>query len=412
MLADLFAELGHHVVVAGEVSDPELGHPRLLAGFAGRPDVELLDIAGRPALDGSLSGLGELTEQVGADVTLLADADGQLPALAERLRLGGPALRGRIVGLFIRSTNYVYERRPSLASRLRRRLGAAANLPVDRATFHERLLPAHRVLDATLVLDERFVTGHATTHRWMPDIFRELDRPPAETKAETRAWATRLQAFVAANANRPVIVYVGPSQARRGYTDLLRLALAEGGCVVHCGQLGGPRGTGEVEEQPLRAALAQGGALLETQEPYLWPGTADAFFRAAPCVVLPYRQHYGSSGIMLQAVAAGRPVLVPDRGLMAWRVRTFGLGETYRDGDFADMARQFRALCARSPAVYEGRLRRYAECFSRDQVAAAIAAAVTGSGPGARLPQDATPVVAPSDDAAHAARRNANEAPE
>ena len=31
---------------------------------------------------------------------------------------------------------------------------------------------------------------------------------------------------------------------------------------------------------------------------------------------------------MLQALAAGRPVLVPDRGLMACRVRTFGFGTT------------------------------------------------------------------------------------
>ena len=67
----------------------------------------------------------------------------------------------------------------------------------------------------------------------------------------------------------------------------------------------------------MRAALRSAGRLFETGGPYDDASTADVFLRAARCVVLPYRDHDGSSGVMLQALAAGRPVLVPDEGSWA-----------------------------------------------------------------------------------------------
>lgn len=101
---------------------------------------------------------------------------------------------------------------------------------------------------------------------------------------------------------------------------------------------------------------------------------------------------------MLQALAAARPVLVPDRGLMAYRVRTFGLGRTYRDGDAGDLQRQFRTLLAHGPEPYRRRLDAFLAFFTRTQVAAAVGAAVSGSGAGAQLPQLALPVGASPDD--------------
>jgi hypothetical protein len=92
---------------------------------------------------------------------------------------------------------------------------------------------------------------------------------------------------------------------------------------------------------------------------------------------------------MLQAVAAERPVLVPDRGLSAWRVRSFGLGAVYRDGDEEDLKRHFRDLRDAGPDSYRTALRDYVALFSREQVAAAVSRAVLGSGTGARLPQQA-----------------------
>ncbi|HEY5169427.1 MAG TPA: glycosyltransferase, partial [Thermoleophilia bacterium] len=144
----------------------------------------------------------------------------------------------------------------------------------------------------------------------------------------------------------------------------------------------------------MRATLSAAGRLLETGGPYLDAATADVFLRAARCVVLPYRGHDGSSGVMLQALAAGRPVLVPDRGLMAYRVRGFGLGATYSDGDEADLRRRFRELEERGPESFAGDLDRYMDYFARPQLVAALASAVTGEGDGARLPRPTAETVA------------------
>jgi glycosyltransferase involved in cell wall biosynthesis len=49
---------------------------------------------------------------------------------------------------------------------------------------------------------------------------------------------------------------------------------------------------------------------------------------AADVVLAPYFRHVGSSGILMRAAAAGRPVLSQDWGLMGWQVRTHLLGTT------------------------------------------------------------------------------------
>jgi len=389
VLSGLLRDLGRRVVVAGDMCDRDVSGAGLLTDLGRWPGVELLDISGRHE-DGRFGaeGLAALLREVGSDTTLLTEADGQIPALAAQRATSGGRLPGRLIGLFIRSTNYIYQSKASLSVRVRRRLRGSARGVVGHRAFHEDLVARDHVLDAALVLDENYAQGHLAGHAWMPDIFRETDEPHPGSEGEADQWAGRVGAFLAEPRRGPVIVYVGAVQQRRGYDMLLRLALEQGGSFVHCGQLD-DRDTSEREVVGLREALAARGALLETAAPYLAPETADVFFRAARCVVLPYRGHLGSSGIMLQALAAGRPVLVPDRGLMAWRVRTFGLGDTYRDGDTHDLCRRFRALEAAGPETYVDALRAYMRSFSRAQLRAAIEAAVEGSGPGATLPQTA-----------------------
>jgi hypothetical protein len=97
---------------------------------------------------------------------------------------------------------------------------------------------------------------------------------------------------------------------------------------------------------------------------------------------------------MLQAIAAGRPVVVPDEGLMAFRTTSFGLGATYRAGEGDALRRAFGTLSARRPEAYAPRLRALTACFAPARVEAAVLAAVSGEGPGAELPQHAFAVPA------------------
>ena len=47
---------------------------------------------------------------------------------------------------------------------------------------------------------------------------------------------------------------------------------------------------------------------------------------------------------MLMALEQGKPVLVPDRGLLGHRVRTNGIGDVYRYGDLCDLRRKAEAM--------------------------------------------------------------------
>jgi glycosyltransferase involved in cell wall biosynthesis len=338
--------------------------------------------------------LAGLMQRCGAETVVLMEADDHLATLAGQVGRGTHRLPGRRVGLFIRSTNYAYPHSGSPS--LRVRLGWLRRLPTQRRVwprlFHEWLLPRERLLDAALCLDESFVLRHSATHSWMPDIFMTAPDVDTEGKEETRHHVDcsdellgALHEFLEAHVGREVLVYFGTARVRRGYDTLLRLAVERRGCFIHCG-LADAREAFVDDVAALRQSLSSRGALFETGAYVAGFRVAEAFLAAGACVVLPYRHHLGSSGVMLQALRAGRPVLVPNEGLMAQRVRENGLGAVYRPGDWIDLNRQYAALCRRSPEEFAPAIARFLEFFSREQVEAAILAAVEGGGGGAPPP--------------------------
>lgn len=56
-------------------------------------------------------------------------------------------------------------------------------------------------------------------------------------------------------------------------------------------------------------------------------------FAAGDVVLLPYRRHFGSSGILVRAIGAGLPVIVSDEELIGRLVRERDLGILFRSGD-------------------------------------------------------------------------------
>lgn len=385
VIACILGELGYEVVIAGDVGGLEVANAARLDTLRGGPVVEVRDIGEDLRADGaSLAPLWRLVADVDASLAILAEADDSLAALAGRDAAGGgrPA---KLLALFIRATNDQYALRVPLARRVARHVRHPAASP-DAGALLELLTRRRAPGVVPLVLDERFAGRHAASCRWLPDIYRDPDEAGAAAGDEAAVWRERVRRFAAAAGERPLFVYVGTSGYRRGYDTLLRLALEEDGCVAHCGRFVLNGEPSDEDSSRLRATLLESGRLLETGAPYLEPATADAFIAAARCVVLPYRAHDGSSGIMLQALAVGRPVVVPDRGLMAFRVRGSGLGAVYRDGDNDDLRRRFRELQRRGPAPYAGAMSAFIEHFSLPQLRAALAAAVTGEGGGASLP--------------------------
>jgi hypothetical protein len=310
-----------------------------------------------------------------AEVVLLAEADAAHGLLASQILGRGRRLPGRRIGLFIRSTNYVHQLERPRAGRLPRAIVAAYSYrPVSLAQpriFHEVVTRRFSVLDAALCLDEVFVASRGGLYGWMPDIATVVDESP-ERDAETAAWQAKVSAFVESQNGRPVIVYVGTPQPRRGYEQLLELACEVDGCVLHCGE--SPEAFGyRLSDLPARDLLLTRAAILESGGFYQSFQTAQATFGAAHCVVLPYdSRHLGSSGVMLQALQAGRPLLVPDQGLMGWRVRNFGLGLTFTPGDRGDMLRKFRLLQGISSDHFTEAIGRFLAYFAKDRFEAAM----------------------------------------
>ena len=375
------------MIVAGSMS--ENGRPvsyRSLEDLALTHSVSLVDTA--QCLDGSLGtvrGLASLIRDLGAGTTVFVEADSEMPLLASQIRPQNGTLPGRRVGIFLRSTGYVHgQPRKSLRQRLRR-VRHPSRWARDPRLFHRLLLPRFKLLDAACCLDEVFVARHGVPYEWLPDMYREAADSSAALSETARSCVSGLETFVSRNAGRPIFLYVGTPQRRRGYDLLLRVAVEEDGCFVNCGEVD----VGQADDPEARSykdALAARGALFETGEAFEYE-VADAFIAATRGVVLPYRNHYGSSGIMLHILSAGRPVLVPDVGLMAQRTRAHGLGLTYRPDDLEDLKRQFRVLAASPEGVYVTSIRRFLEFFSEDRVRDAIVHAVTGEGAGVPWPR-------------------------
>jgi glycosyltransferase involved in cell wall biosynthesis len=59
---------------------------------------------------------------------------------------------------------------------------------------------------------------------------------------------------------------------------------------------------------------------------YVAAGDVPLYFALADCVLLPYRHHVGSSGVLTRAAAAGKPALVSDYGTLGALTRRYGLG--------------------------------------------------------------------------------------
>ena len=75
-----------------------------------------------------------------------------------------------------------------------------------------------------------------------------------------------------------------------------------------------------------------------------------AYFQMADFVLAPYQQHIGSSGILLWAAAAGKPVLASDYGLMGELVRSHQLGWVVNSMQPAAIAQGLVAFLSENPA--------------------------------------------------------------
>jgi len=126
--------------------------------------------------------------------------------------------------------------------------------------------------------------------------------------------------------------------------------------------------------QPEDARVAAGIAQLASQgracviDRYVTTQEEKQLFAAADVVLLPYRKHYGGSGVLVRAVGAGVPVVASDEGLLGRFVRDYALGLLFRSGDLLALRASIERMALASPSemsLWQAAARAVAPLWSR-----------------------------------------------
>jgi len=125
------------------------------------------------------------------------------------------------------------------------------------------------------------------------------------------------------------------------------MSVEQDGCFIHCG-LNNLNEKFDQDLDVLKRKLEEQGRLLETNQFISDPVSIEHFFKSVTQIILPYRNFWGSSGVMLQALGYGIPVLVPEEGIMGYRVKKYNLGLTYsnENGSLSGQVKKFKECSA------------------------------------------------------------------
>ena len=155
-----------------------------------------------------------------------------------------------------------------------------------------------------------------------------------------------------------MFLYFGTAQFRRGYDILLKMAVDNRGCFIHCG-LNTDTEKYAFDINELRSSLRKNGRLFETDQYIEDPLCIEYFFKSVSHLVLPYRNFFGSSGVMLQALNFGIPIMAPENGIIGYRIKKYQLGITYNDKNANSLNTQFNKFKELDPKTFENNIKIY-----------------------------------------------------
>src|ERR1039458_4864083 len=326
--AHILNELGFKIFVAGNLEENN-GDSTYLNKLKKDKSITFIDTVNF-VKDGSnilKSEFIELQDACHADLTIFAEADNHIPLFNSQI-FNRRKFRGKTIGIFFRPF-YLYEKLNFL-NRLRFIKRLPSRWKADDYLFHEHLLKRFRLLDCAMYLDEYFVSRHSNS-QFLPDVFQSYaDILIKDENKDQQIWIEKLRRFKEKNKGRPIFFYFGTAAKRRGYDRLIKMAIEYDACFVHCG-LYNERENFDIYLSELKTFLQVRGRLFETNEYISDPLCIEYFFKSVDRLILPYRNFYGSSGVMLQALNYGIPVLVPDVAIMGYLVKEYKLGLTYHD---------------------------------------------------------------------------------
>jgi glycosyltransferase involved in cell wall biosynthesis len=105
-------------------------------------------------------------------------------------------------------------------------------------------------------------------------------------------------------------------------------------------------------------------------------------FTASDVVLLPYLNHFGTSGVLSRAMSAGKPVIVSDEQLLGRLTRDHKLGVVFPSGNVSALAQRLAQATQFSRAdlnQFLAAARRYAQTYSRAAFRAALLQSLAAS---------------------------------
>ena len=377
VLAHVLREQGFKIIVAGD-STKKLINTFYIDKLKNIPDTYFIDSSKYP--DGGLNitpkDFLELQNSCECDLTVFAEADNHISLLNSQITKRN-RFRGKLIGIFLRP--FYYYEKTGLLDKLRYIKHFSARWRQDDLMFHEILLKRYSLLDVAFYIDENFVSHHKHSV-WLPDVFQEYaDTVVKDEKSSQRVWINKLDEFKEKNKGRFLFLYFGTAQSRRGYDALLKLAVNNGGCFIHCG-LNNDMDNYVLDIHELKSMLKRDGRLFETDQYIEDPYCVEYFFKSVSHLVLPYRNFYGSSGVMLQALGFGVPVLAPENGIIGYRINRFKMGSTYTDEKENSLESQFNKFKNIDPETFKNNIKNYMNYQTAEQLRKTLINSVSVSG--------------------------------
>jgi glycosyltransferase involved in cell wall biosynthesis len=371
---------GHHLVYLKAIAEELLaaGYRLTLAVAAGPEDAQAVraqmgNLLGRVAVMAAydspghrkdkVSRIAALAAQTAADLVLLPNLDEIGSSLTRRAGLGlmPPAvLRGRLGGIYFRP-------------RFIGPLGFSLNQWLKARGF-KRLL--HGGWFGFLLLPDPYLQAALKARAPQAPAFFLPDFFPDDFTAD-RAAARRQFGLP---ADKRVLLFYGAGYRRKGLDLAVEAMLAVGENAPAFLLCAGRHGADAKTARGLAQLSAQGRALVIDR--YITDDEEKLLFAAGDAVLLPYRKHFGSSGVLVRAIGAGLPVIVSDEEFMGRLVRERGLGILFRPGDAGALGRaieQMASASAEEIARWQQAARAIAPTWSRPAFREALLGAVEGA---------------------------------
>lgn len=397
VITDVLLKNGCNVVLAVGLAAERGESSADIEVIAGDGKVEIVDCrqyseSGR--CDLTVEEIRNIQQRYAIDATLFIEAD---KSRADLLRIGeghAPRLLGRNVGIFARTSAWYPSEEfysgarikwygPSLRNTLGKLKRAVFSKKQSDKHFYEKVILKKRALDAILVKDERVTERFGPPVYWLPEIYKPFDHfQSADEEKEYDLFAPGYLSYLSRQSGREVLLFFGRGAWYRGYDFFLKLLDMDPSlCGVHCGAeyLQEAGKAYEFDIAGLRRQLAAAGRLFETRQ-YIESRKLIALFFSTSARSVSTHRLTGSSGTMLQALDAGKPVLVPGSGLLGYRVRQHAIGETYRYSDMADLFHRWQAFKKRPAGDYSDAIARFMQKFSQEALSRCLQKAILKEG--------------------------------